>query len=155
MNRTSLRILPMEFKHIDRIMQIELLSFKDPWSRNSFLGELENPAARYLVAELGGEVVGYGGYWLIIDEAHITNVAVHPDYRRQGVGEAILEAMIHLSQKENAVAMTLEVRVSNKAAQQLYARHGFTVAGLRKRYYQDNGEDALILWRKDSDPPHR
>lgn len=150
--KTSLRIFPFELKYIDDIVDIERLSFTDPWSKISFLKELENPSARYLVAEIKGRIIGYGGYWSILNEGHITNIAVHPDYRGQGIGSALLTAMINLAQREGIDAMTLEVRISNRIAQSVYLKHGFTVVGVRKKYYQDNGEDALIMWKTDITP---
>jgi ribosomal-protein-alanine N-acetyltransferase len=143
---------PMEISHINDIVNIERLSFTDPWSRSSFINELENSTARYLAAIIGVKVVGYGGYWLILDEAHITNIAVHPQYRSQGIGSSLLSAMIGLAEREGAGSMTLEVRVSNRIAQAVYQKHGFTAVGVRKKYYQDNGEDALIMWKTDMNP---
>lgn len=146
---TGVRIEPFDASYIDDIVNIERLSFNDPWSRSSFSGELENPAARYLVAIIGGKVAGYGGYWKILNEAHITNIAVHPEYRNQGIGSDLLMAMISLALKEGIEAMTLEVRRSNKIAQSIYVKYGFKKVGIRKNYYQDNGEDALIMWKTD------
>jgi ribosomal-protein-alanine N-acetyltransferase len=99
------------------------------------------------VAHIGEKVIGYGGMWLMIDEAHITNVAVHPTYRKMGVGHSILKALTYEASKNGADKMTLEVRVSNRDALSLYTRMGFVAEGIRKRYYSDNDEDAFIMWK--------
>jgi ribosomal-protein-alanine N-acetyltransferase len=137
----------MELRDIDDILEIERLCFSAPWSRAAFVGELrDNHFARYLVALVDGKIVGYSGMWIIIDEAHITNIAVHPAYRGQKIGEAILRRMMGWAVAYGARRMTLEVRVSNLVAQQLYAKLGFVNCGLRKGYYTDNNEDAIIMW---------
>ena len=103
--------------------------------------------AAYFVAELSGRVVGYIGVWKIVDEGHITNVAVSPDYRRMQIGSALLKTMLEITAEEGIVRHTLEVRTGNEAAIGLYEKFGFETAGVRKGYYEDNGEDALIMWR--------
>ena len=106
-------------------------------------------AARYVAASLGGKIVGYGGMWLIINEAHITNIAVHPLFRKRGIGSGILLDMMRLANQELGIRkMTLEVRKGNHAAQSMYRKFGFLVAGERKHYYDDN-EDATIMWCDD------
>jgi len=135
---------------IDMVMEIERDCFMVPWSRDSFLIEIEqNKFARYVVAEKDGGIVGYGGMWLVIDEAHITNIAVHSAYRRQGFGRKILSELIRIAEREGVFRMTLEVRKSNDAAQKLYEEFGFQVCGVRPGYYPDNHEDALIMWREN------
>lgn len=147
--KQELSIRLMELKDLDEICEIEKLSFKTPWSRESFLEELQtNEKARYLVAALGETVVGYGGMWFIFDEAHITNIAVHPDYRGQKIGEKLVQAMIALAEAADINSMTLEVRTSNVPAIGLYKKLSFEEAGIRRGYYTDTGEDALIMWRK-------
>jgi ribosomal-protein-alanine N-acetyltransferase len=140
----------MRESDIDRVFNIEKLCFSAPWSKNSFRDELlSNVCARYMVAVIDGNVAGYGGMWLIINEAHITNIAVHPDFRRQSIGSGILLAMMTLAHNELDIKkMTLEVRKSNHAAQSMYRKYGFLVAGERKKYYDDN-EDATIMWCDD------
>ena len=103
--------------------------------------------AKYIVAEVDGLVVGYGGIWLIIDEGHVTNIAVDEKYRGKGIGSKILEGLIQLCADRNMIAMTLEVRKSNEVAQALYRKYGFKEYGIRKGYYQDNNEDAIIMWK--------
>lgn len=135
----------MSREHLDGICLIEQESFKDPWSRKAYEDEIENPMAVYRVLTENDEVVGYGGFWQIFDEAHITNVAVGRKFRNQGAGSMIMEALIAEAKKRNLCAMTLEVRVSNESAIALYKKFGFASAGVRPRYYGD-GEDALIMW---------
>ncbi len=143
-------VRPATSKDIDAICNVERLCFIVPWSRQSFQLEIEkNLCARYFVAQDADFIVGYGGMWLVLDEAHITNVAVHPLYRRRGIGEGIIRALMKEANDSGVEIMTLEVRVSNKAAQNLYRKLGFIGAGIRKRYYSDNNEDALIMWNFD------
>ena len=132
----------------DDIEALELICFADPWSKDSLLYELgENPMATYVVAEMDGHVVGYVGVWSIVDEGHITNVAVSPNYRRKNVGSLLIYHMLKATMQAGLVRHTLEVRAGNAAAQALYRKFGFEEAGVRKGYYQDNGEDAIIMWR--------
>lgn len=137
----------MKEEDIDQILKIEELSFATPWTRQSFENELKlNQFAVYLVLEKDGEIVGYCGMWLIVDEAHITNIAVLPEFRGQKLGEAILRMIMEVAKKRGAKSMTLEVRVSNTVAQSLYRKLGFMNGGIRKNYYTDNYEDALVMW---------
>lgn len=139
----------MTLQDLDRIVEIEQLSFTLPWSRSSFYQELtNNPYARYIVMEHDGQIIGYCGMWLVIDEAHITNIAVLPQFRSKKLGEALMRQAMTLAREEGAQTMTLEVRVSNTVAQSLYRKLGFLNGGIRKRYYSDNQEDALVMWVK-------
>lgn len=141
-------IVPMEFEHLPDIQAIEQRSFCAPWSYSAFLSELmDNDNAFYLVAQHREAAVGYVGVWIILDEGHITNVAVDPRYRGRGIGSRLLDAVTEVARQQGVTRMTLEVRVSNTPAQQLYKRLGYRVSGMRKRYYRDNNEDALIMWR--------
>ncbi len=134
---------------IDDMVLLEQQCFAVPWSRDSLLYELaENPLALYVVAELSGHVVGYVGVWSIVDEGHITNVAVSPDFRRRHIGMALIDTMLKVTTEAGIRSHTLEVRVSNMPAIGLYKTFGFTEAGLRTGYYEDNGEDAMIMWRR-------
>lgn len=135
----------MRREDIDGIMEIEHGSFAIPWTRDDLIGELSNTAARYFVVVEDGKVVAYAGTWLIIDEGHITNVAVHPDRRGLGYGTMVMSAMMQAAVDVGVQYMTLEVRVSNEPALALYKKLGFKKAGLRKKYYEDNGEDAHIM----------
>ncbi|XQY93813.1 ribosomal protein S18-alanine N-acetyltransferase [Metabacillus sp. HB246100] len=144
---TAYTIRKMEKSDLDQVHEIEQLSFTVPWSKESLLYEIEqNLFAKYMVVELEGKVVGYCGVWVIMEDAQITNIAVHPDFRGMKIGEALLTFAIQLSKEMNAKRLSLEVRVTNYIAQSLYKKLGFTVGGIRKRYYTDNQEDALVMW---------
>ena len=130
---------------VDAVCAIEEATFARPWSRASIENELTNSCARYVVLRRGGETVGYAGMWLVIDEAHVTNVAIRKDLRGQGLGEKLMRALIQLAADSGMIWMTLEERRSNAAAQGLYRKLGFVDVGWRKRYYEDNGEDALLM----------
>lgn len=139
---------PMQVKDLPEILVIEKLSFPVPWSKQAFISELNNEYALYLVARENIEIRGYIGMWLIIDEGHITNLAVHPAYRRRGVGRLLLKNLIQTGKRYGLRRLTLEVRQTNLAAQNLYMEFGFTTVGVRPRYYLDNQEDALIMWKE-------
>ena len=128
---------------------LDKLCFASPWSLASFEQELNgNKLALYIAAEDEDEgLIGYAGLWAVVDEGHITNIAVHPDYRNRGLGTLLLGRLIAVSEAGGVVPHTLEVRPSNTAALALYRKFGFQEEGRRKGYYEDNGEDALILWR--------
>ena len=132
---------------LPRVLEIEAACFARPWSRESFVSELQNACARYCVLVEDGIIAGFGGMWVIIDEAHVNNVAVHPDFRRKGYGRRIMRELMRIAYNAaEIVEMTLEVRVTNVPAIDLYTSMGFEVAGRRKNYYEDNGEDAYIMW---------
>ncbi len=140
---------PMRLRDLPDILRIEKASFTAPWSENAFLSELlENDHAFYLVARVGEQAVGYVGIWLIAGEGHITNIAVHPDFRRQGLGRRLMMAIEQLCRERRVLRMTLEVRRSNDVAQALYRQLGYVGAGYRRGYYRDNNEDALIMWKE-------
>ncbi len=141
-----LRIEPMTVADIPDVHRIEAASFPMPWPDYAFRQELDsNRLARYLVVRAGDEAVAYAGVWLMVDEAHVTTFAVLPSWRRRGVGARLLLAMMQMAVDIGARVATLEVRLSNVAARELYRRFGFRPVGLRPRYYSDNGEDALIM----------
>ena len=141
----------MTMDDVDGVFEVEKNCFEDFWSKQSFIDEVKNSNARYLVAEKDSKIVGYIGIWLIIDEGHITNVAVHSDYRGLKIGNELLKEMVKLCKQNKIVAMTLEVRRSNLVAQNLYKKYGFKMAGVRKEYYSDNREDAIIMWNQLSE----
>lgn len=146
--KKNIEIRPMELKDIDDVYEINRLSFSSPWSRESFERELiSNKIAHYFVALLDEKIVGYIGIWQIFQEAQITAIAVHPDYRRMGIGEALLDYIINLCEQNYIKEIILEVRVSNTIAQNLYYKKGFKKVGIRKWYYKD-GEDALVMVKK-------
>jgi [ribosomal protein S18]-alanine N-acetyltransferase len=137
----------MNVEDIDQVLEVEHQSFTLPWSREAFFNELTvNQYAVYIVIEDNGKIVGYCGSWIVIDESHITNIAILPEYRGKKLGEALLCKMIEISISKGAIRMTLEVRVSNVVAISLYEKLGFQKGGIRKRYYTDNYEDAYIMW---------
>ncbi len=141
-----LLIRPMRVADLTAVQQIERASFMTPWPQQAYRQELEtNRLAQYLVAQIGDEVVAYGGIWLMVDEAHITTFAVHPRYRRRKIGERLILALLDLAADRGAREATLEVRLSNLPARRLYEKYGFRPVGLRPRYYSDNNEDALIM----------
>ncbi|HET7009796.1 MAG TPA: ribosomal protein S18-alanine N-acetyltransferase [Anaerolineales bacterium] len=143
-------IRPMTMADIAEVVAIDRLSFPVPWPERSYQYELsENPAAHLLVAEIQdsprARLVGYIGLWLLVDEAHISTIAVHPAERGQGIGEALLVAGLAWATKRGADMATLEVRASNAGAQALYRKHGFETVGRRPGYYKDNHEDAVLM----------
>ena len=136
----------------DAIYEIEKMCFPDPWSRASIRSELtENPRAFYVVAEIEGEIVGYAGLWWIVDEGHITNVAVKPGFRNRRIGSQIIEVLLDHTGNEGIQHYTLEVRASNIAARALYEKFGFEVEGIRRGYYRVGHEDALIMWKHEKE----
>ena len=142
----KLTIESMRVEDLAEVQKIELASFSSPWPENAYRSELmTNRLASYLVARVGGRIVAYGGMWLMVDEGHIITFAVHPDWRRQRIGERLLLAFLDLAADRGAHEATLEVRLSNLPARRLYEKYGFRPVGLRPRYYSDNGEDALIM----------
>ena len=135
----------MTMADVDGVAAVEAATFPTPWSRDAFASEMRNVAARYLVAEKDGQVIGYAGAWIILDESHITNIAVLKEARGQGIGRALTAGLLQYLANLGAAYATLEVRKSNEIAQNLYKSLGFIKLGVRKRYYEDNGEDALIM----------
>lgn len=135
----------MTLQDINEIMKIEPKCFTLPWSRESYLGELKNNFATYLVCDYEGEIAGYGGIWVVFEDAHITNVAVDPDYRQFGMGTALMEELEQVARDKKAQQILLEVRPSNEAALAMYRKLGYFPTGLRHAYYSDNGEDAIIM----------
>ena len=149
---TDVLVRQADINDVDDIYEIERLCFPDPWSRDSLIYELDkNPRAFYIVAELDDKVAGYAGLWWIGDEGHITNVAVRPGFRNRKIASGIMTVMLEFTTKEGIKHHTLEVRRSNEPAIGLYEKYGFEVEGIRKGYYLNNGEDALIMWRHISD----
>ena len=136
----------MTLADVPAVHEIDLLSFSLPWPERSFRFELtENQVSRAWVAEVDGKIAAMLVLWFIIDEAHIATIAVHPDFRRQGIGEQILLHALRAARNEGAQRAFLEVRAGNAAAQAMYRKYGFEVAGVRPGYYKDNNEDALLM----------
>ncbi|MFC7063238.1 ribosomal protein S18-alanine N-acetyltransferase [Halobacillus seohaensis] len=143
-----IQVRKMQVDDIEQVLQVEQATFAVPWTRETFSNEVngENPYAHYLVIEEDDEIFGYCGLWLIIDEAHVTNIAIHPDYRGRKYGEQLFRQSFEQAIEMGAIQLSLEVRVSNTAAQYLYRKFGLVPGGIRKNYYSDNGEDALVMW---------
>ncbi|MDQ0999793.1 ribosomal-protein-alanine N-acetyltransferase [Neobacillus niacini] len=137
----------MKEEDLDQILEVEHASFATPWSREAFYNEIyNNKFAVYIVLEEDDKIIGYCGAWVVIDEAHVTNLAILPYYRGKKLGEALLRKMMTVAKDMGARRMTLEVRVTNNVAQSLYRKLGFQNGGIRKNYYTDNQEDALVMW---------
>lgn len=135
----------MNAAHVPQIAELEKVCFADPWSVTSIETELSSRLSLWFVAMEGDTVVGYVGSQTVIDESDVMNIAVHPDYRRQGIGEALLETLADALREKGSRGLTLEARVSNTPAVSLYKKAGFLQVGLRKNYYRNPKEDALIL----------
>ena len=136
----------MELADVPQVHVLEQATFSVPWSRQSFVDEMEkNACARYLVGEQSGEIVAYAGAWMVFEEGHITNIAVKKELRGQGFGTKITSALMQYAANLGVEYLTLEVRKSNLAAQAMYLKLNFVEVGVRKRYYEDNDEDALLM----------
>ena len=152
----SLVIEPVKsLEQIDAVLAIEEASFTNPWTREMYLAELENPGVSYcfLAKAAGGRPIGFCSFWRVLDELHINNLAVVPEQRRTGVASALLTFVLEEGARLGARRATLEVRRSNDPARYLYEQFGFTVAGVRRAYYTRPVEDALVLWREDLTTP--
>lgn len=148
MSTECVSISYMKIEDVEDILVVENLCFPVPWLKESFIQELSNKSlTRYICAKTEGRAIAYAGMWKIFDEGHITNIAVHPEYRKKGIGGMLVYHLINIARQENIKKMTLEVRKSNIAAQRLYFKYGFEIKGVRKGYYSDNGEDAIIMWK--------
>ena len=145
----SVRIVPMNADHLDELVELERICFSTPWSRNMLAEELDNACSAFLVAEdANGKVVGYAGLQVVLDEGYIANVAVFPEYRRQGVAAQLLQVFMNFAEANRLAFLTLEVRASNQAAIALYASRGFEEVGRRKNYYEHPKEDAIIMTKE-------
>lgn len=132
---------------LDAVMEIERLSFVTPWVRQAFADEIERPWARLEILRdrASGRAIGFCNYWLVADELHILNIAVHPDFRQQGHAATLVNHVLAVGREGKAHVVLLEVRVSNHAARSLYRKFGFREVGMRPKYYADNGEDAVLM----------
>ena len=148
-DQMHVRIVPMTADHLDEVAELECICFSAPWSRNMLAEELNNALSAMLVAlDDSGRVVGYAGVQVILDEGYITNVAVRPECRRQGIAGKLLDVFLNFAQGNQLAFLTLEVRASNEAAIILYGRHGFRGVGRRRNYYEHPREDAIIMTRE-------
>lgn len=137
----------MQLNDIPDVLEIEHEAFTLPWTEEAFRNELTmNHFAKYMIMELDGQAIGYAGMWTIMDEAHITNIAIREAYRGRKLGDKLLDELMQTASYLGMERMTLEVRVTNQIAQGLYEKKGFKPAGVRKGYYSDNNEDAVIMW---------
>ncbi|MFC4389344.1 ribosomal protein S18-alanine N-acetyltransferase [Gracilibacillus marinus] len=143
----NIEIREMTEADIESVLEIDQLSFANPWPINIYYDELnKNSYAHYFVVTVDQKVVGFCGTWIVIDEAQITNIAIHPAYRGKRYGDGLFQHVINFAIANNVSRLSLEVRVSNIPAQQLYKKYGLVPGGIRKNYYTDNQEDALVLW---------
>ena len=140
-----MRFEPLRYEHLRQMAQIEQEAFDQPWSERMFIPEVEDENAYYLVGVRGDEVICYGGFHKVLDEAHITNITVRADSRGRGIGTLLMSELISRARMLGVKYMTLEVRDNNENAIKLYKSFGFTVEGIRKKYY-NNVHDALIMW---------
>jgi ribosomal-protein-alanine N-acetyltransferase len=146
---------PMRRRHVARVLEIERASYPKPWTTTVFHDELDQVGTghrHYLVARSGRAVLGYGGLMFVADEAHVTNIAVHPEHRRHGIATRLLGDLAGVAVARGCQAWTLEVRASSRGAQELYRRFGFAPAGIRPRYYEQT-EDAIVMWCHDIQSP--
>ena len=148
MTAVAIRFRTLALTHLPEIETIERSAYRTPWSRTMFASELAKPSSICLGAFEGDELVGYIINSRYVDAWHVMNVAVHPDYRRRGIATRLLERLFELTKDDGRRGYTLEVRVSNAGAIDLYERLGFGRRGVRRSYYTDNREDALVMWRE-------
>ncbi|HZQ83936.1 MAG TPA: ribosomal protein S18-alanine N-acetyltransferase [Acidimicrobiales bacterium] len=150
----EVHLVPMRRRHLRSVLRIESQVYPRPWSLSLFVSELALRSSRsYVVARVGGSVLGYAGLMLAGDDAHVTTIAVDPAWHRHKVGSRLLAHLAHEALARNAKHLTLEVRVSNEPAQAMYRRFGFKPAGIRKNYYVETNEDALVMWAEDINTP--
>lgn len=146
----EVEIVPMRRRHLRSVLRIEAQVYPRPWSFGLFVSELALRSSRvYLVARVGGSVVGYAGLMLVAGDGHVTTIAVDPEWHRYKIGTRLLLALARAAVAKGAEHLTLEVRVSNAPAQALYRRFGFVPAGIRKGYYTETNEDAIVMWAND------
>jgi len=145
----EIQFFPMTPAHLDGVMEVEQRSYLTPWSRDAFLSEILQSYTIYLVACQGEQVAAIGGMHVVWEDAHVTNIAVHPAFRGRGLGEQMMRELIDRAARRGARRMTLEVRASNTPAQGLYKKLGFVTApgAIRKGYYTDTNEDAIVMWK--------
>lgn len=145
----KIAVRKMEMTDVPEVMKIDSLSFPAPWTREIYEQELtKNDYAHYFVMTKGDEIIGYVGMWLVFDDAQITNIAVHPQYRGKSIGEKLFGFALSFAFQRGAQKLSLEVRPSNYVAKSMYKKFGLQKGGIRKNYYPDNGEDAIVMWVK-------
>jgi len=150
----EVHLVPMRRRHLRSVVRIEAQVYPRPWTHSLFVSELALRSSRaYFVAKVGREIVGYAGLMMSLTDGHVTTIAVDPEWHRHGIGTRLLLALAREAVERGATALTLEVRLSNHGAQELYKRFGYTAVGVRKGYYADTGEDALVMWAYDVNTP--
>lgn len=143
-------ICPMKQENLKEVYNINIESLKSPWSLNSLNDEFNNNFSYYIVCKTScGKVIGFGGMWLVCGEGNVTNIAVHPDFRHKGIGSKIVRELCNICSKNNCPDLTLEVRISNTPAINLYEKMGFQNEGIRKNFYSNPTENAIIMWKHD------
>jgi len=143
----EIHIRKMKYSDINHVMEVEKSSFTSPWTKEIFYQEIEkNSYAHYFVVESNEQVIGYAGMWIVVDDAQITNIAIKPDYRGFRIGERLFQHIYQHAIQNGVKRLSLEVRASNYVAQRLYRKFGLVPGGVRKNYYTDNQEDAIIMW---------
>lgn len=143
----EIHIRKMQYSDINHVMEVEKSSFTSPWTKEIFYQEIEkNSYAHYFVVESNEQVIGYAGMWIVVDDAQITNIAIKPDYRGFRIGERLFQHIYQHAIQNGVKRLSLEVRASNYVAQRLYRKFGLVPGGVRKNYYTDNQEDAIIMW---------
>jgi len=148
----DVQLVPMRRRHLRSVMRIETQVYPRPWSMSLFMSELALRSTRaYYVARVDGMVVGYAGLMMTVDDGHVTTIAVDPAWQRHKIGTRLLLQLAGEAIRRGATSLTLEVRMSNKAAQELYRHFGFRPAGVRRNYYVETNEDALVMWADDVD----
>ena len=146
----DLKIDTMKMADLDDVMEIEQASFTLPWSRRMFERELANRKhSHFLIARNGADILGYIGFWMVLEEAHIVTIAVRSDFRRKGIGTILMAVALDMAARLGAIKATLEVRITNLHAQELYGKFGFITVAIRKNFYSDTGEDAYVMWIYD------
>ncbi len=142
---------PLTNDVLDQVLAIEQVSFPEPWSRKLFEQEIKHSASEFIVMLADDKVIGYGGFWRVLDEAHITNVAILPELQRRGLGSRVLGRLLEIAREKGARRATLEVRESNAAGIGLYRKFGFEPVAIKTKYYTKTNEDALIMWKDGLD----
>lgn len=145
---SNIFIEEFSYKYVNDVYSIGKLSLEEAWEKDSISKEVTNPMAKYFVAVHENEAIGFAGMWIIAGEADVTNIAVHPDYRKKGAGMLVTKSLLDYCRSNSISSITLEVRASNTPAVNLYKKLGFQEEGVRKKFYSD-GEDALIMWNRD------
>jgi [ribosomal protein S18]-alanine N-acetyltransferase len=150
----EVHIAPMRRRHLRAVLRIEAQVYPTPWTQGLFVSELALRSSRvYVIARVGRDIVGYAGLMMSLTDGHVTTIAVDPEWQRQAIGTRLLLSLAREAIDRRATALTLEVRLSHHVAQRLYQRFGFKAVGVRKGYYADTGEDALIMWAHEVDQP--